>query len=93
MRFGPCKRLIANAIICWNYLYVSKQMSLARTDEERNEILNAVKNGSMVIYQHVNFHGEYDFSDKALENAEIFDLDVLMALEAWMDKNGNTFSV
>lgn len=54
---------------------------MAKSDDQRTEILNAVKSGSMVTWQHVNFHGEYDFSDKALENAEIFNLEELLAME------------
>ncbi len=75
-----CKRLIANAIICWNYLYITKKYKLA-TDEEKREIKKAIQNGSMVIWQHINFQGEYDFSDTKLREALIFDLEELMEVQ------------
>jgi hypothetical protein len=51
-----CRRLIKNAIICWNYLYLT-------------QLLVAVRNGSVVTWQHVNLHGEYDFSDEKLQDS------------------------
>ncbi len=74
------KRLIANAIICWNYLYITKKYKAA-TDEEKKEIKKAIQNGSMVIWQHINFQGEYDFSDAKLKEALNFNIEELMEVQ------------
>ncbi len=47
-----CRRLIKNAIICWNYLYLTQQLQEAETEERRTTLLTALKNGSVVSWQH-----------------------------------------
>jgi TnpA family transposase len=64
-----CRRLIKNAIICWNYLYLTQQLQEAKTEERRAELLTTIKNGSVVSWQHINLHGEYDFSDEKLSDS------------------------
>ena len=56
------KRLIQNAIILWNYLYITKKLQLARTQVEKEDILKALKNSSIVYYSFLNFFGTYDFT-------------------------------
>lgn len=58
-----CKVLIQNAIILWNYLYLSQSL-LNSADQQRNQtLLDAIKNSSMISWAHINMHGEYDFKD------------------------------
>jgi TnpA family transposase len=64
-----CRRLIKNAIICWNYLYLSQLIAQEEDLERRQELLAAVKNGSVVSWRHVNLHGEYDFSDEKMQDS------------------------
>ena len=64
-----CRRLIKNAIVCWNYLYLTQQIVEADSVERRQELLTAVQQGSVVSWRHVNVHGEYDFSDEKLQDA------------------------
>ena len=64
-----CRRLIKNAIICWNYLYLTQQLQEAQTEERRAGLIAAIKNGSVVSWQHINLHGEYDFSDEKLRDS------------------------
>ncbi len=64
-----CRRLIKNAIICWNYLYLTQKIAEAESEERRQELLTAVRNGSVAAWQHVNLHGEYDFSDEKLQDS------------------------
>jgi TnpA family transposase len=64
-----CRRLIKNAIICWNYLYLSQKIAQEPEGERRQELLAAVKNGSVVSWRHVNLHGEYDFSDEKMQDS------------------------
>jgi hypothetical protein len=63
-----CRRLIKNAIICWNYLYLSQQIA-GEDGERRKELIAAVQNGSVVAWHHINLHGEYDFSDEKLQDS------------------------
>ena len=67
-----CTRLIKNAIVCWNYLYLTHQIQQAPTQNRKREIIEAVKAGSVMAWQHIYFHGLYDFSDEKL--ADSFDL-------------------
>jgi TnpA family transposase len=64
-----CRRLIKNAIICWNYVYLSQKIAQEESCERRQELLTAVQNGSVVSWRHVNLHGEYDFSDEKMQDS------------------------
>ena len=64
-----CRRLIKNAIICWNYLYLSQLIAQEGDSERRQELLTAVKNGSVESWRHVNLHGEYAFSDEKMQDS------------------------
>jgi TnpA family transposase len=69
-----CRRLIKNAIICWNYLYVTNLLAKESDRKSRQKILNAVRSGSIVAWRHINFHGEYDFSQEKLQDTIGFDV-------------------
>jgi hypothetical protein len=60
-----CKRLIENAIICWNYLYISQKLADA-PEAERKEMIAQMKKSSIITWHHINLLGEYDFSDEKL---------------------------
>jgi len=74
-----CKRLLKNAIICWNYLYLSKLLTEA-DDEKKEELLNIIKNGFIQVWKHVNFQGEFDFSDEKLLDSVGFKFPKILAL-------------
>jgi hypothetical protein len=38
-------------------------------EEQRQTLLAAVRNGSVVTWQHINLYGEYDFSDEKLQDS------------------------
>jgi hypothetical protein len=61
-----CRRLIKNAIVCWNYLFLSRELALEKNEERRAELLEAIRNGSVVTWRHFNLHGEFDFSDERM---------------------------
>ncbi len=63
--------------LCFHYPKIYN----AETVEEKKEIINAVKNGSVVSWSHVNFQGEYDLSKKSLRNAVEFNLEEIMAMD------------
>lgn len=76
-----CKRLIENAIICWNYLYLSQQILEAKNEDHKRNIIQTIKNGSPVTWQHINLQGEFDFSEDTLKNSFKFRLPEILALK------------
>jgi hypothetical protein len=64
-----CRRLIKNAIICWNYLYLSQKIDDADDQERRDSITNSAASGSVVSWQHINLLGEYDFSVEKMKDS------------------------
>ncbi len=63
-----CRRLVKNSIICWNYLYLSQKIADCDNNHDREVLLEAVANGSVISWRHINLLGEYDFSDEKLED-------------------------
>ena len=61
-----CRRLIKNAIVCWNYLYLSREIAAEKNEARKSEIIEAIRNGSVSTWRHVNLHGEFDFSDERM---------------------------
>jgi TnpA family transposase len=78
-----CRRLIKNAIICWNYLYLSHLIAQEKDSERRQELLTVVKNGSVESWRHVNLHGEYDFSDEKMQDSIGLQMPLELALSVF----------
>lgn len=76
-----CNRLIRNAIICWNYLYLSQLLAEEAEEERRQALLAALRNGSIVLWHHLNLHGEYDFSEEKLQDSVGLDLPKILAVD------------
>lgn len=74
-----CKVLIQNAIVLWNTLYLSQELLNTSTGDEHDEMLAAIKSGSLLTWQHVNMQGEYDFR-RIAANDDLFDMDKILAL-------------
>jgi len=64
-----CNRLIKNAIICWNYLYLSQKLNRMKDQEQKNRLLSAIASHSVLCWAHINLLGEYDFSDNKLKDS------------------------
>ncbi len=75
-----CKVLIQNAIVLWNYLYLSQSLSNAADLEERDYMLEVMTEGSILSWKHVNMQGEYDFT-RIAANEDPFDLPDILALK------------
>jgi len=73
-----CKRLIANAIICWNYLYLTQLIGEAETENHKQALIETIKNSSPAAWRHINMEGEYDFSKEKLEDSIEFRLPELL---------------
>ena len=75
-----CKALIQNSIVLWNYLYLSQLLADCADDNEREEMCTKIKQGSILSWEYVNFHGEFNFKRKITEDIP-FDLKKIMALK------------
>lgn len=59
-----CRRLIKNTLIGWNYLYLTKELGKDNNEERKKELMEAIRNDSVMRWSHFNLQGEYDFSDE-----------------------------
>jgi TnpA family transposase len=75
-----CKVLIQNAIILWNYLYLSQRLSSTADLIERDDMVAAITGGSVTVWRHVNLQGEYDFTRPAANEA-LFDMQRILGLK------------
>ncbi len=63
-----CNRLIRNSIICWNYLYLTRELEAARSPEARDKILKMIALLSPQAWGHTNMLGECDLSNDRLRD-------------------------
>lgn len=61
-----CRRLIKNVIVCWNYLYLSRELDKQPDEVHRMTLIDTIRNGSVSTWRHFNLHGEFDFSDERM---------------------------
>lgn len=71
--------LIQNSIILWNYLYLSDLILRTKDKEKRAELIEAIGQGSVISWKHVNLRGEYDFTRKPANDAK-FDIKKIKAM-------------
>ncbi len=64
-----CKRLIKNAIICWNYLYLTRKVQQAHNQEKAAQLLHVINNSTVNAWKHIYFNGTYDFSEDILSDS------------------------
>lgn len=75
-----CKVLTQNAIVLWNYLYLSQILVNNKNLHERKEIIKMISIGSVITWYHVNLHGKYDFSKRAF-NDNKFEINQILSLK------------
>lgn len=61
-----CKNLIKNAVIFWNYLYLTRKIQRTKDPEKVAELLELLKSKTANTWRHIYFNGSYDFSAKNL---------------------------
>ena len=61
------KSLIKSAIICWNYLFLTREIQKAK--EQKQQILNNILNATPMAWRHIHFSGKYDFSDASIQDS------------------------
>ena len=64
-----CKNLIKSAIVCWNYLFTTRYIQSLSTTEEKNDFIEKMKSGTMMVWRHIYFNGIFDFSDEKLTDS------------------------
>ena len=74
-----CRLLLQNAIVLWNYMYLSEILTKVQSQEELEEIMAVIKNSTAVVWHHVNMMGEYDFTKLLNNNNLRFDIDKIRA--------------
>ena len=62
------------------YLYLSQIVCDTESDDKKKNLVKTIKNDSPVTWQHINLHGEYDFSDEILRDSFDFRLPELLDL-------------
>ena len=75
------QRLIQNAIVLWNELYLSQKLALLENEESRKALLTVIRNGTTLIWHYANLHGEYDFTQDIEEQDMLFDMDKILSLK------------
>jgi len=64
-----CKNLIKNAIICWNYLYLTRKVQRMQNPVQIAAFINAIKRKTVNAWRHILFTGTYDYSDENMEDS------------------------
>lgn len=56
-----CKTILQNAIILWNYLFLSDYYNGLATEEEKRVVSEMISKGSVIAWKHINMKGIFDF--------------------------------
>ena len=75
-----CKVLIQNAIVLWNYLYISQLLANTPSRKKQQDMVSSITRGSIIIWRHVNLQGEYDFTRYAANDSQ-FDMRKILSLK------------
>ncbi|NQY74054.1 MAG: Tn3 family transposase [Candidatus Margulisbacteria bacterium] len=75
-----CRRLIHNAIVCWNYLYLSELVANADTNTQKQEFIEKIRRSSILTWHHINMFGEYNFSILRDLSPRPFDVPKILSL-------------
>ena len=59
-----CKTFLKNVIILWNYLFLSDYYLKLGSKAEKEFLLETIRTGSVISWEHLNMKGIYDFSQK-----------------------------
>ncbi|WP_394367449.1 Tn3 family transposase [Rudanella paleaurantiibacter] len=75
------KQLLINAMTCWNMLHISQKLQ-ELNPLERSQLLSGLPDTAPLSWKHINFQGEYDFSEGTLRNLVSLELGQLLKEEA-----------
>ena len=71
------KQLLINAMTCWNMLHISQKLQ-ELTSLDRSQLLSSLPDTAPLSWKHINFQGEYDFSEGTLRNLINLELNQLL---------------
>jgi len=86
-KYNLCKTIIQNAIIYWNYLFLSDRLLSTGDLQDRRDMIDSIRKGSVLAWRHINFTGEYDFTKGILKDYQ-FNLDKIkhLNINQWIQK-------
>jgi len=61
-KYNLCKTIIQNAVIYWNYLFLTERLSSTGVKQDQADMIDSIKKGSVLAWRHINFTGEYNFT-------------------------------
>lgn len=64
LKVVSCTALIKNAIVLWNYLFLSNHIHNLKTKTEKMEVIDSIRKGSVISWLHISMKGFYDFDHK-----------------------------
>lgn len=67
-----CKRVLKNAIVCWNYMYLTQKLMATKNKVHKQALINKILSSSTASWKHLLIHGEFDFSDRTLKDSRAF---------------------
>ena len=56
-----CMTLLKNAIILWNYCFLSDLLVKCDSNDEKTNYIESISSGSVIAWAHVNMQGTYNF--------------------------------
>ena len=74
-----CRVLIQNAIILWNSLKLS-EMLLKVDGEEREKMIETIRNGTACHWEHINLFGTYEFEKHSTAHFSKLKLEDILAM-------------
>ena len=75
-----CGSYLIHSIFVSVLYFPFSELTPYRRQREKANAIKTINNGSMLVWQHVNFHGEYDFTQDADQPNLLFDLEKILAL-------------
>jgi hypothetical protein len=66
-------------VVATNYLYLSQKIIGSKSLLEKDHIIEMLRNGSIMVWKHINLYGEYDFIAKMV--ASQFDMEQIQSLK------------
>ena len=75
-----CKTLIQNAVILWNYLYLSQLLASCVDSQEQQEMIFLIKHSSAITWLHINFYGQFIFKKYRPAVDNLLDINKVLSL-------------
>ena len=77
-----CKLIVQNIVISWNYIELTKIIMRSDTLEEKEKLINNIREMSIISWQHINMFGIYDFSSLKSKNDPEFAINEILSYKA-----------